>query len=61
MRDRKSSGTYIKLGVNFVVGLQNPCPLTLWEVSGLLFSTFLTLFIIPIAYCIVTRVSYTQS
>ncbi len=61
MRDRKSSKTYIKLGVNFVVGLQNPYPLTLWKDSGLLFSTFLTLFIIPIAYCIINRVSYRQS
>ena len=60
MSHRKASGTFMKLGVNFV-GLQNPFPLTLWKVSGLPCSTFLTIFIIPIAYSIVNVVSYRRS
>jgi len=42
-------------------GAELRSPMAVAVASGLLFSTFLTLFIIPIAYSIVNRVSYRQT
>jgi HAE1 family hydrophobic/amphiphilic exporter-1 len=51
----------LPMALSHTEGAELRSPMAVAVASGLLFSTFLTLFIIPIAYSIVNRVSYRQS
>jgi len=46
------------MALSHTEGAELRSPMAIAVASGLLFSTFLTLFVIPIAYSIANRVSY---
>lgn len=51
----------LPMALSHTEGAEMRSPMAVAVASGLLFSTFLTLFIIPIVYSIVNRVSYTRT
>jgi HAE1 family hydrophobic/amphiphilic exporter-1 len=48
----------LPMALSHTEGAELRSPMAIAVASGLLFSTFLTLFVIPIAYSIVNRVKY---
>ncbi|NVM25691.1 MAG: efflux RND transporter permease subunit [Desulfobacterales bacterium] len=51
----------LPMALSHTEGAELRSPMAVAVASGLLFSTFLTLFIIPIAYSVVNRVSYRRT